>query len=115
MNFLLILNVTLTVICFVHVSIVLYQQLYPEEPSIKYYEKKLEQIEFPVNLKYCLTLPDEREFWKKFGYKLVWEFYYGQSVYNDSIYGWKGHLENGSDLFNSSKGNCHSHINKVSQ
>lgn len=104
MNFLLILNVTLTFTCILHVSIILYDQLYPEEPSLKYYEKKLNEIEFPVNLKYCLTLPDEKAFWNKFGYKLVWEFYYGQSVFNSSLHGWKGFSKSGSDLYNSSRG-----------
>ena len=30
------------------------------------------------------------------GYKNVWKFYKGESMYNASITGWRGHTENGS-------------------
>ena len=32
------------------------------------------------------------------GYKNDYDFYLGRSVYNNSLFGWNGHLQNGSTV-----------------
>ena len=75
--------------------------LYPEEPSVKTYKKDLKDIDFPMTLRLCLqleTIDGNDKNIKPFGYRNIREYFRGKSVYNDSIMGWAGHLENHSSL-----------------
>ena len=49
--------------------------------------------------KHCLRNTDtelEEKMYKEAGYDTVFRFYTGTSMFNDSVVGWLGHMENGS-------------------
>ena len=96
MNFLLIINFSLTLICIVHIGINLFNYLNPDNPSVKHYSKNLEDIEFPLIFKLCFELPEKN--FQNFGYNHAGYFIFGQSMYNESLFGWDGHTENGTSL-----------------
>ena len=109
----MILNFSLTIACFAHVGNILYAFLNPENPTVKQYEKRLDEIEFPLTFKYCLTLANESQIIRNLGYKLIWEYYYGQSFYNRNLYGWTGHTPDNDSgtIFQTPEGmNCPSEI-----
>ena len=75
-KFNVLLNFIFFIIFFVHVSIIFYESAYPGVPQIKFYNKKLSEITFPLLFKICLfeTEAEDREKrFTKFGY----EGYYG--------------------------------------
>ena len=100
MKLMVIINSSLTVACFIHLGNILYNFLNPQQPSIKHYEKKLQNIEFPIIIKLCIESKDERshELYENLGYEDITEFYKGVSKYNRSIFGWNGHTVNGTSL-----------------
>ena len=51
-----IINFVLAVACLSHISINAYNILYPEIPSLKVYEKKLGNIDFPVSFTERFTM-----------------------------------------------------------
>ena len=93
-----ILNFTLSVICFFHVTSILNNYLNPETPCVKNYVKNLSEIEFPVTFKLCFEKENEEKMLHALGYTYIFDFYRGQSMYNESIYGWNGHTMNGTTL-----------------
>ena len=99
MKLLVILNFTLSLVCFFHICTILYNYLNPENPSVKYYDKNLSELDFPLNFKICFERPDQIEIFKEMGYKnnlIYYDFYYGKSRFNRSLYGWEGHSSNGT-------------------
>ena len=81
--------------------------LYPDVPEIVVNMKNLNELEFPIVFRICafdIDDPDKR--YTKVGYKDSWNFYLGQSVFNDSVYGWNGHQKNGSTLGTVEGKNC---------
>ena len=46
----------------------------------------------------AFDINDQDARYTKVGYKDSWNFFQGQSVFNDSVYGWNGHQKNGSTL-----------------
>ena len=100
MKLMVIINSSLTVACFIHLGNILYNFLNPQQPSIKHYEKKLQDMEFPIIIKLCIESKDERshELYENLGYEDITEFYWGLSRYNSSIFGWNGHTINGTTL-----------------
>ena len=53
----------------------------------------------PLSFLVCLTIKQPERLDKNFmkvGYKNVHRIFSGRSMYNDSIIGWFGHMENGS-------------------
>ena len=95
MNFVIILNFTLALICIIHISINLLTFLNPENPSVKTYRKNLEDIEFPLIFKICYDFSDD-EIFQQYGYHNARNFMFGRSMFNGSIYGWNGHTANGT-------------------
>ena len=97
MNFVGIINFSLTLICIIHASVNFYNFLNPENPSVKHYRKQLKDIEFPVIFKICYEFSDDRIF-RKYGYYDVEDFFGGISGWNHSIIGWNGHTKNGTTM-----------------
>ena len=84
---------------FVHVSFIGYFTIYPELPTIEKYRVNLKDIEFPFIFRLCATEKKDKDAkYRRFGYKNVYNFFLGESLYNRSIYGWNGHQENGSTI-----------------
>ena len=100
-----IMNLVLITACFVHLCYLGYYVLYPEYPTIAVYEKDLKDIDFPLSFRLCVNEPrNGLARFKSVGYRTYASLFFGISMYNDTVYGWKGHFENGS-TFNSVEGN----------
>ena len=57
----------------------------------------LGDISFPVLFQLCLAeLKSKGDKYQRFGYKDEEHMYLGQSLYNDTVFGWAGHRNNGS-------------------
>ena len=53
----------------------------------------------PLSFIFCLRNINsklENEKYKEAGYKSIYKFFSGTSIYNESVVGWLGHMENGS-------------------
>lgn len=74
--------------------------IYPSTPTIKIYEKSLNQIEFPISIKLCALEDGESDSMRHntSGYEKNFRFFLGQSMFNKSLIGWGGHTEDGSFL-----------------
>ena len=95
-------NFVLVIMCFLHIAILIYEELHPNLPLIEYFEKNLDEIEFPLSFKFCIfetkNKKNDRNRFSQFGYTDNAGFFMGRSKYNKSIIGWGGHTENGATL-----------------
>ena len=94
-------KIIMSIVFVAHVSYIVYEIIHPAFPEIVNYKKDLNEIEYPITFKICVNevnLSIAEEKYEKYGYEDLWQFYYGQSRYNDSIYGWAGHNENGTTI-----------------
>ena len=80
----------------VQMMILASSQIYPSETVSHLEEKTLDSIEFPVLFKICIKPAFNISELHKSGYKSIWSYFVGESRYNNSIFGWAGHTENGS-------------------
>ena len=80
----------------VHILMILDGYLYPENPSVRHYDKQLHEIDFPLIFKICYQFPESK--FHDFGYQDSYEFIAGRSMYNKSLYGWAGHTVNGTTI-----------------
>ena len=95
----IILNLVIFFFCLVHVSLNGYYILYPELPDIKITNRKLEDIEFPLSLKVCVSeISNSFHRYSNLGYKNDFQFFYGKSAFNKSLIGWAGHTKDGSKV-----------------
>ena len=94
----IIFNLSLFIACLVHIFSILHNYLYPDMPINKEYEKNLEDIEFPLIFKLCFQQHNETKILQSLGYERIYMFYMGRSMYNSSLFGWNGHVKNGSTL-----------------
>ena len=75
--------------------------LYPDLPEIKVLKKDLKNIAFPLSFKLCVSEKHKSsDRYQKVGYHNDVDFFKGKSMFNDSLYGWSGHTENGSTFSN---------------
>ena len=94
-----VINFTIIVICIIHISLTGYQVLFPDLPSIRIQDKTLKDIEFPLFIQMCVSeIDNTTDRYTSLGYKNDYDFYLGRSVYNNSLFGWNGHLQNGSTV-----------------
>ena len=92
-----IINFVLAIACLSHISINAYNILYPEIPSLKVYEKKLGNIDFPVSFTLCVReIYNVTKRYEDYGYSDDWGFFLGKSDIKGGYVGWNGDLENGS-------------------
>lgn len=64
------------------------------KPSITITQEKmvnLEDIEFPIVIKICIIPGFDEAAIRDAGYSESWYYFYGQSKFNGSIFGWAGH------------------------
>ena len=101
-KFFKILNHSLTVFlvlsCLVHLSYITYYSVYPEMPEITVQRIDLEEMEdFPLSFRLCMFEPQNSfHRYVNIGYDNLGAFYMGLNMRNKSLFGWKGHFENGS-------------------
>ena len=95
--------IVLIIICIYNSGRVIYRLIEPEFPLIQVYKKRLQDIEFPLIFHICLCVPKTRtkengNWYKPFGYNGDYEWFIGQSMYDNANYGWSGHTKNGSTI-----------------
>ena len=99
-----IINSVFIIACLIHLCYLGYYVVNPEFPTITVDKVDLKDIDFPLVLRLCIGEPKDGHLrFRKVGYGTYGKFYYGQSFYNHSLFGWKGHFANGS-TFNSVEG-----------
>ena len=95
------INVFFSIIFLIHISSIGYHALYPEVPEIVVRKKNLNEIEFPMAFRLCVfELNDTASRYQSFGYAHYSDYFRGKSMFNDTLYGWAGHDQNGSVLGN---------------
>ena len=82
--------------CILQVAFLIVEQISPTQTETSTKEVKMEEIEFPVIFKICFKNSFDLDKVKEAGYKSVWDYFKGESKFNDSLYGWAGHTRNGS-------------------
>ena len=92
------INSIVIVVCIVHISLTGYHALVPDLPSIRIQDKTLNEIEFPIFIQMCVLEIEKTDIFTEFGYEHDMDFYFGKSAYNQSLFGWNGHLKNGSTI-----------------
>ena len=100
MSFFLVVNVVFLIALIIHVFLIAYSMIYPSVPSVNIYKKSYNEIEFPISIKICAKEDRESDIMRHnvSGYERSFRFYLGQSMFNESLFGWSGHTENGSTL-----------------
>ena len=94
-------TITLALAFIIHVSSIINNLLYPDLPTFKHYSKNLKDIDFPIAFRICAEkLQDEEQKFNSVGYRNMWDFFLGKSMYG-SAYGWAGHSKNGSNSLQS--------------
>ena len=96
----IVVNVIFSIALIIHVFMVAYGMIYPNIPSVRVFKKSINQIDFPVSIKICATEDRERDIKRHSGsgYTRSFKFFLGQSMFNRSLIGWKGHTKNGSTI-----------------
>ena len=95
------INFFFSIVFLIHISLIGYYTLYPEVPEIVVSKKNLSEIEFPMTFRICAyKLNDPESRYKSFGYRDYADYFRGRSMFNDTLYGWAGHDQNGSVLGN---------------
>ena len=94
------INVVFLMAFVIHVFLVAFSLIYPNTPSVKVYKKSFNEIEFPISIKICATEDRDSDAMRHnvTGYKRSFKFFMGESMFNDSLFGWRGHTKDGSVL-----------------
>ena len=79
-----------------HILSIMKEEIIPTQTYTRFEKNCLNNIDFPVILKICIKPSCNEEEIAKFGFKGLWGYFMGQSIFNETIYGWAGHRENGS-------------------
>ena len=83
----------------VHIMFLFYNNSNPKLPEIIMTNKNIRDVEMPLSFLVCLTIKNPELRNKNFndaGYSNIQNFFTGSSMHNDSIFGWFGHMKNGS-------------------
>ena len=95
------IHVFFSVIFLIHISAIGYNILYPEVPEIVVYKRNLNDVHFPMIFRICaFELYDTVSRYQSFGYDTYQDFFRGMSMFNNTLYGWAGHDEEGSIVGN---------------
>ena len=84
-----------------HLSIICYQSLNPNVPSIRVFKADLNEIDFPFSFKICVKeLENITARYEKVGYRDNYYFYLGISKFYPwpFVGGWGGHTEDNKTL-----------------
>ena len=71
----------------------------PAIPEIIIKNKNIKDVDMPLSFIFCLrnrNVTSANEKYKEAGYESIYRFFSGTSMYNESIVGWLGQMENGS-------------------
>ena len=85
-----------------HLSIICYQSLNPNVPSIRVFKEDIHEIDFPFSFKVCVKeLENTKVRYEKVGYRDNYHFYLGISKFYPwpfFVGGWHGHTEDNKTL-----------------
>ena len=85
-------KIVCAILLLIHVSWILYYEIFPTETFTRIEEIKLKDIEFPVYFKICLTPGFNITELRNVGYYNIWAYFVGQLRYtNEKKYGWGGY------------------------
>ena len=93
-----IVNLIFAIVFFKHITIIGYLRAYPDNPSVRVYDKDLKDIEFPLSFKICLRELNRDLRYQQNGYNDIYAFFRGQPSYGRRYFGWPGRDENKSSL-----------------
>ena len=94
-----IVNLIFAIVFFIHIAIIGYRRAYPENPSVRVYDKDLKDIEFPLSFKIRVREQnDVKQRYQKIGYKHNDDFFRGQPSDDTLYFGWAGRGRNKSTL-----------------
>ena len=98
-NVVLVINLSLILLCIAHITMNGFFILYPDLPEIKVYKTNLNNIDFPLTFKFCVKeIENSLDRYTSLGYANDYDFFFGRSRFNNSLFGWGGHLANGSSI-----------------
>ena len=90
------INTIFALTCIIHVSLIVYNNLFPEFPERKISKHQLNEIEFPLEFLLCANqFKDEAKRYRNVGYLDNGAFFQGKIDGKKSI-GWGGQHHNGS-------------------
>ena len=92
----LLLQVSCYVAFLIQVILLAAEEMKPSQTETRLKEMRIEEVEFPVVFKLCFMDKMDVNKVRDAGYKSMWRYFLGQSRFNDSIYGWAGHDEDGN-------------------
>ena len=101
-----IFNIVLIFSCVIHVMFIFYTNSNPAIPEIILHNKNIMDVNMPLSFIFCLRNTNtelEEKKYREAGYDSYLRFFAGTSMFNESVVGWLGHMENGS-TFNSFDG-----------
>ena len=90
----------------VQISYLVSDQISPDQTVSITRDFQLDDIQFPVLFKICIKPSFNVDELQATGYQNIWKYFIGQSLYNDSLFGWAGHAEDGQTI-GSAEGNLH--------
>ena len=81
-----------TIVFFVHIIRIGCDLYYPDNPHVKIYTKILKNMQFPISIRLCVReMENTTHRYNKIGYENEKYFFIGRSMFNKSLFGWKGH------------------------
>ena len=96
------INVIFFALFLAHLSIICYQSLNPNVPSIRVFKEDLHEIDFPISFKICAKeLKNITARYEKVGYQHDYYFYLGIGKfypYPHQVGGWYGHTKDNKTL-----------------
>ena len=94
----IVINGSFTIVLLIHVFYIGKNLMFPGNPNIRVHRKDLMDIRFPLAFKLCVSRLDDSNFepYYKYGYRGSYAFFRGESMYNASLRGWRGHTRNNS-------------------
>ena len=78
---------------------IFYTNSNPKIPEIILHNKNIMDVNMPLSFIFCLRYTNTELEGKKYmdaGYGSIYRFFSGTSMFNESVVGWLGHMENGS-------------------
>ena len=92
------LNLIFTIVFLGHIFSIGHKLLYPDNPSVRIYNRNLSEVDFPLSFKLCLfEQRNASDRYLNIGYSNVYWFFEGKSMFAD-YFGWNGHAENNETL-----------------
>ena len=81
---------------------IVYNLLNPSQTTTNREEKEMEQL--PILFKICVKPGFDSDTAKAVGYSSIYKYFLGESMYDNRVYGWKGHYNETKTNNNSVQG-----------